>query len=291
MPPTVFGTMLSRSELDLLWRWAQNTFDWQPDDWRPLWLNGRRLGFLNGFWYRRVKNDWPGRLHEHSDGISLDTADWQEMAHTLGEMAGRWRDSGCLRGWRNELFDVADGSEVLFALERSAFRPLGLMSRAVHVNGLVAAETGAAIWVGRRSARKAVDPGKLDNLAGGGIASGEAAQKAMMRESREEAGLPESLSSQALPGVCLHSRRGVGRGLHNEILHLFDVWLPRHFVPANQDGEVEAFFLADSVQMAEILCSGEMMADSQLAVLSTMKRYGALAPDHPLSRWLGHMAV
>ena len=65
---------------------------------------------------------------------------------------------GWLKGWRGEKFDICDQSgKPLCALERAAFRPFGLMSQAVHLNGLVETEDGLRFWIGRRSPHKAVD--------------------------------------------------------------------------------------------------------------------------------------
>ena len=191
-----------------------------------------------------------------------------------------------LRGWRGEYFDVCDeAGRSLFALERAAFRPFGLLSRAIHLNGLTC-RGGWRFWIGRRSADKAVDPNKLDNIVGGGVASGETALEAALRESEEEAGLGAVLPDRLRRQSCLHSLRPVSRGLHNEILHIFDVVLPPDFAPKNQDGEVAGFVLMDIPELVEAMLAGEMMDDAQLVTLDAFRRYGLLKPQHPLSQWL-----
>ena len=209
------------------------------------------------------------------------------MGDSLQHLAHEWKSLGLLHGWRDEKFDVCnDAGKVLFALERAAFRPFGLMSQAVHLNGLVQTDGGWHFWIGRRSPHKAVDPDKLDNLVGGGIASGETPFEAVCRESEEEAGLMPPALDNLRAAARIHSLRPVSRGIHNEILHIFDIVLPESVRPENQDGEVAGFELMNVSQLIETMLSQTMMHDAQLVTLEALKRYGALDRQHPLSLWL-----
>ncbi|MGN6883595.1 NUDIX hydrolase, partial [Neisseria sp. P0019.S003] len=143
---------------------------------------------------------------------------------SLQTLAQQWRECGLLNGWRGEKFDICDQSgKPLCALERAACRPFGLMSQAVHLNGLVEAGDGLHFWIGRRSPHKAVDPNKRDNLTGGGISSGERPSEAVGREGEEEAGIPAALTPHSRPTAQIYSLRPGNRGVHNEILHIFDI--------------------------------------------------------------------
>ena len=266
----------------------QTAFRYHAEDWLPLRLNGFALGFVNEVWRKHLIQDWPNLLHEDSDGLHLVADNWREMGRQLEQLARRWYDAGLFGGWRNERFDVwsADGRQVLFALERSAFRPLGLYSHAVHINGLAVTEEDLRFWIARRSPHKAVDPDKLDNLVGGGIASGETPFEAVCRESEEEAGLTPPALDNLRAAALIHSLRPVSRGIHNEILHIFDIVLPESVRPENQDGEVAGFELMNVSQIIETMLSQTMMHDAQLVTLEALKRYGALDRQHPLSLWL-----
>lgn len=131
----------------------QTAFRYHAEDWLPLRLNGLSLGFVNEVWRKHLIQDWPNPLHEDSDGLHLFADNWIEMGRQLEQLARRWHDAGLFGGWRNERFDVwsADGRQILFALERSAFRPLGLYSHAVHINGLAVTEEGLRFWIDRKS--------------------------------------------------------------------------------------------------------------------------------------------
>ncbi|MCP1659994.1 NUDIX hydrolase [Neisseria perflava] len=281
-----FAEPLPLSVHDALWQWAQAHYGLHGD-WQTLRLNGLPLGRVNLHWSARIKQDWQGILHESSDGLDLAADSWLALGDGLQHMAFEWKCLGLLHGWRDERFDVCDErGQVLFALERAAFRPLGLLSHAVHLNGLTCIDGEWRFWIGRRSAHKAVDPNKLDNLVGGGIASGEDVTTAMLRESEEEAGLlPQHLSALSLRNR-VHSLRPVKRGLHNEILYIFDVVLPSEIQPENQDGEVAGFELLDIPRLTQAMLQGEMMDDAQLVTLDAFLRYGLLYQEHPLSLWL-----
>ena len=265
----------------------ETRFNPHADTWQNLWLNGLKLGRLNETWFERVRQDWPEHSETRADGLYLYTDNWLTMGDSLQHMAQNWSRLGILGGWRNEQFDVEDAAgKPLFALERAAFRPLGLMSHAVHINGLTLHEGEWMFWIGRRSPYKAVDPDKLDNLVGGGIASGESVHTAMMREGREEAGLDGALLKNL---VCQNRRlsvRPVSRGLHNEMLHIFDVVLPPETRPENQDGEVAGFTLMTPEELVEAMCGGLMMNDAMLATLDAFSRYGLLDEHHRLTKWL-----
>lgn len=266
----------------------QTAFRYHAEDWLPLRLNGLALGFVNEVWRKHLIRDWPNLLHEDSDGLHLFTDNWIEMGRQLEQLARRWYDAGLFGGWRNERFDVwsGDGRQILFALERSAFRPLGLYSHAVHINGLAVTEEGLRFWIARRSPHKAVDPNKLDTLVGGGISAGEQIWEAAKREGREEAGLTDAVLNHLQYTGCCISLHQVSRGLHRECLHIFDVILPNELMPQNQDGEVASFALMSAEEAALAMCNGEMMNDSVLVTADLFHRLGMLDCGHPLAAYL-----
>ncbi|QEY24000.1 NUDIX hydrolase [Neisseria animalis] len=286
----LFPEPLGEAEHQTLLEWIRRAYGLYGS-WQTLWLNGKPLGRLSPQWAAQVVKDWHGEVNENADGIALNADSWLALGDGLQHLAFEWKRLGLLHGWRDERFDVCDSDgSVLFALERAAFRPLGLLSHAVHLNGLTYQDGAWRFWIGRRSPHKAVDPDKLDNLVGGGISSGEDITAAMLRESEEEAGL----TAQQLSGLTLcnrmHSLRPVARGLHNEILHIFDVILPSEVRPENLDGEVAGFELFTPAQIVAVMAEGAMMPDAQLVTLDAFRRYGLLRPEHELTRLLQEMS-
>ena len=282
-----FPTGISPAQQAALWQLVQPIFNVDLATWTRLSLNGRNLGYLNPQWQALLIQDWPGQIQIAESHIHLQHNDDLALADALQNMAQQWHKLGLLSGWRNELFDVRDaGGQRLFALERAAFRPLGLASQAVHINGLVHTADGWRFWIARRSPFKAVDPNKLDNLVGGGIASGESVQTALLREGFEEAGLPENVLAVLQAQSMQHSLRAVSRGLHREWLHIFDVVLPENVVPQNQDGEVAEFMHMKLDEVVAAMLDQRFMNDALLATLDVFERLGLLAIGSPLAQWL-----
>lgn len=281
--PTPFDAPACAALLELL----QQRFAAEGAAGLPLHLNRLHLGYLKEPWLSYVLADWPHRLVHNNEGVWLAADDWLMLADALQNMACGWHSLGYLNGWRNEQFAVEDDKgRALFALERAAFRPLGLCSRAVHINGLAETEQGWCFWIARRSPFKAVDPDKLDNMVGGGLTAGESIAQALLREGFEEAGLPEERLAGAVEQSCVLSLRTVPRGLHREWLHVFDVVLPAGCVPENQDGEVAEFMLFPPQAVLEAMLAGRFMNDALLATLDACRRYGLVPADTPLAAWL-----
>ncbi|GGY27806.1 NUDIX hydrolase [Paludibacterium paludis] len=250
---------------------------YDPDSFIPLFIGGERMGCVNAQWRERLLATGAGLFVETRDGLACRAGvSYEQISGRLQAEAEGWRDEGWLNGWRNERFTaMRQNGEPVFELERAAFRPLGLTSQAVHVNGLCRLPGGEVrMWVGRRSPHKAVDPNRMDNMVGGGVASGESIGLALERESWEEAGIPagrlEGLTRQSL----LLAERPVARGLHREWLHVFDVWLPEGDIPCNQDGEVAEHQLL-SLEEVECLLIGErFMIDAALVACDCLARLG-----------------
>lgn len=246
-------------------------------DLTPLWIAGEAVGTVNPLWRDRLLAT-PG-FEAGPDGIRFapHLTRYNDLSAALMRLARDWRDAGLLTGWRNENFTAyrQDGTP-LFELERAAFRPLGLTSRAVHVNGLVRGADGVVkMWVGRRSPDKAVDPNRLDNLTGGGIAAGETVGSALLRECWEEAGMPAANLDGLRPVSLLLACRRVSRGLHREWLYVHDLWLPPELAPCNRDGEVAEFMLMTLDEVAHRVSEGRFMADAALVALDCLARLGA----------------
>jgi len=185
-----------------------------------------------------------------------------------------------LSAWRDELYAVAaaPGAEPLLLLERAAARYFGIRTFAAHVNGTTQCGGGVAMWIARRSPHKAIDPGLIDNLVGGGIAAGATVAETVAKEAWEEAGLPAALARTARPGGTLEIRRGQPDGLQLETIFVHDLDLPGDTLPVNRDGEVAEFRLVTPEQAARLLANESgpdvVTADASLVVVDWLMRHG-----------------
>ena len=209
--------------------------------------------------------------------VQAQRLDWDAGAWTAAARSAALQDAlhalrarGHLPGWRGEAFAFyPDGSETaLFQAERAGFYFLGMRSDAVHVNGFTA---DAGMWIARRSASKAVDPGLLDNLCAGGVAAGESLLATVTRELYEEAGIrlrPDHGLQAAASVVIGRIRDG---GWHTERLHVYDLLLAAGDKPVNRDGEVQEFRLAGAAEVSHWVRANEFTPDAAAAIAQGME--------------------
>ena len=210
----------------------------------------------------------------HANRLSA-TPPWRPSRETLAA-------EGLLSAWRDERYAVRTQFDAapLFEIERAAARYLGIHTYAAHVNGLVRSPDGIRMWLARRSATKAIDPGMLDNLVGGGIASGMTVADTVVKESWEEAGIAATIARQATGASELTVFRQQSDGIQHETIYAHDLWLPPDWTPANQDGEAVEHRLVTLDAAVDIVGSETppdvMTADASLVTLDCLVRLRAI---------------
>lgn len=178
------------------------------------------------------------------------------------------RDNGCLRGWRDELLDVYGEGRRLCVLERAAMRPLGLLTKAVHLNGW---SPDGRLWLARRSDTKATDPGMWDTLVGGLAGSGEPLDVSLLRECGEEAGLSAADVRGRTPlRVVLRMHRRLPEGYQVEDMLVSDCVLPEDVIPSNQDGEVSEIRLATVEETWSMMEAGLFTHEAEACILDSI---------------------
>ena len=204
-------------------------------------LPGRRVPF-------RVAGQavgWVGPDAAAVAGTAVTAAALPAVGRALAE-AGLCR-------WRDEAFDVraSAGGPALGTIDRGAMAVLGLEAVGVHLNGLVHRPDGWHIWIGRRAMDKKLDPGKLDNMVGGGVPAGLGPDETLVKEADEEAGLPRWLVAQAVAFSVITYVMERPEGLRRDRLHCYDLQLPESTVPCPVDGEVSGFELLPAASVLE----------------------------------------
>lgn len=243
-------------------------------DYVPLWIGGAIRG--------RVRRDLldvvaacPG-IERVEPGLRLRDAGYsrQRRSRALQAVALQLRQAGVIADWRNESCAVLDEHGVELArFERGAFRTLGIQKRAVHVTGW---REDGRLWIARRSALKHADPGKLDNVAAGGVVAGESPRRSAIRELWEEAGVPTTLSRHVdFPGMVIRSVRETRFGVHDELVIAADILLPNSFQPVGRDGEVEEFLCLSRAEVEAALARDEFTVEAAMATRESLERRGA----------------
>ena len=241
------------------------------------WVDEERADVLARF---------PEVFDRHESGLAFNVKLTNTAARTiaLDRVVDVLAAEGRLTGWRNERYAIAThlGAPPLCLIERAAARFFGVRTYAAHVNGLVRGES-TSMWLARRSPDKAIDPGMLDNLVGGGIAAGSTVAATMVREAWEEAGIPADVAVTATTAGAVRICRAQPDGLQRETVFAHDLWLRADFVPSNQDGEAVEHRTISLAEAAALIANDRgpdvVTADASLVILDFLLRNGAVDPD------------
>ena len=246
----------------------------------PLFISGQRCGWL----FAKAAQALAGLKHVE---ISPDSAhigrlmgSGPELNALLATVATTLRQAGCAPGWRNELLDVwpeqpagsaaSVDSKPLAAIERGVVRPLGLLTRAVHLSGW---SQDGHLWVARRALTKATDPGMWDTLVGGLISSQEDVQLGLVRESDEEAGLEaHDIAGRTPLRTIGRMLRQVPEGFQSEDVLTCECVLPAHVIPKNRDGEVMEIQLMAPATIFNMLTQGAFTLEASIVVTDDLLR-------------------
>ena len=250
---------------------------------RPLHVDGQAAGWITAARCHRLA-DFADVFVVRDEAVTFSPALATTPARTnaLDRVTRELARDGALSAWRDERYAVGPRLTAApwFLLERAAARYFGVHAWAVHGNGLVRNADSVHMWLARRSPTKAIDPGMLDNLVGGGVAAGMVPRTAFIKEAWEEAGLPASIAATALPAGTLHIRRDTADGLQWETIVVSDIVVAADYVPANQDGEAvehRRVALADAARLIALDAGPDQVTpDASLVILDALVRLGAI---------------
>ncbi len=210
----------------------------------------------------------------------LDTV--ESRTEAVEEVLQQWRKDGLITGWRDEKYRVSRSFDTppLMLIERSVASLFGILNYGVHVNGLTTRDGVLHMWIARRSAQKPTYPGCLDHIVAGGLSAGMEAQEILIKECQEEANIPPELGQQARPVGTISFCMDDEQRLKRDIIFIYDLQLPEHFVPENSDGEVDEFYLWPIEKVMETTATTQQIkTNCNLVMIDFLVRYGYLCPE------------
>lgn len=192
----------------------------------------------------------------------------------LAQAAITLKEAGCCIAWRNELLDVWAGDVSIGAIERGVVRPLGLTTRAVHLN---AYNSAGQLWVARRALNKPTDPGLWDTLVGGLVGYRESDDLALVRETDEEAGLsPEQIKRRTPIRQITVMQRQLPEGYQVERVLTSECELADDCIPVNQDGEVMTIRCIDPLELVDMLHHKLFTTEASIVIAEDLCRRARL---------------
>ncbi len=246
----------------------------------PFRVNGATVGSVARA-HLPALGAWPTLLRVGADGVAMHGSAATLQA-ALDRINPALREQGLILGWRDEVFPLLDPASLqrLALMERASARFWGTLTLGAHANGFVADADGRPthLWIAQRSFDKATDPGKFDNLIGGGVPEGQTPLQALVREGWEEAGLTPDALRAVDAGSVLRVLRDIPEGLQHEWLHAYDLQLPAGLTPNNQDGEVAGFERLPLAEALHLAAGDAMTVDAALVTLDFALRRALLPP-------------
>ena len=167
-------------------------------------------------------------------------------------------------------------NKILMYIERCSVPIFGIRGYGCHLNGFIVKDGQISMWIARRSKEKQTYPGMLDNMVGGGLPKGFDPIENIVKESFEEASIPEELASKCQPSGRISFCFNVERGLVVETDYIFDLELPHAFKPLPHDNEVEEFYLWDLETVCKHLINEEFTPEAGLCIINFLLRRNLL---------------
>ncbi|EIE76693.1 hypothetical protein G6F46_001678 [Rhizopus delemar] len=208
---------------------------------------------------------------------------FEKRTEVMRVLADHWRKQKTfpvLTGWRNELYPVYGHKEIAFVMERAATPLFGISTFGVHLNAYVVNDDGEIyMWIARRAKTKQTWPGLLDNCVAGGITYQYKIKDTIIKECDEEASIPYELASKARSTNAVTYYTSTPNGLQPETQYIFDLELPKDFVPTPRDGEVDCFYFWPLEKVKETILNGEWKINSAIVMIDFMLRHSFITPD------------
>lgn len=236
---------------------------------------------------------WPGYWAINSDRrilhlICPDTDTFDRRTMLLNETIQQAKTADRIKElcWPGEPTEVRTAQgEHLCNMNNLGSQIFGTISFGAHLIAWVQKPEGKVYWLQRRSMAKAMHPGKLDTLAGGGIKVGESALDAMAREAEEEAGIPAEYSRSHLKACGTVSYHLSYSFLNNpgsfpHVLFAYEMELPEDFVPYANDGEADGFVTMSESRVLESLFEEDFKPIVGVQWVAHFYRHGVLTAEN-----------
>jgi hypothetical protein len=217
------------------------------------------------------------RLAGHLGGYHSRTVAVDQVMRTLNK-------AGWFSGWRSEPYGIGRGfyEKPFFEMERAAVPRFGVAGYGVHVNGFVKDGDELLMWIARRADDKPTYPGMLDNMVAGGQPVGLGLLENVIKESAEEASVPRKIADMAKPAGVISYQHEEDNCLKPDTMFVFDMELPRDFVPKNIDGELAGFQLLPVRKVMEITANTtDFKFNCAAVIIDFFVRHGILGPEDP----------
>jgi len=229
---------------------------------------------------------WPDIFRVEGDSVELLLSELSfaersiRMAGVLRELDGQGHISH-LHGEQYEATPDSRGEGVVL-IDRAAAAYFGIRAFGQHVNGFVRDGGQIKMWLGRRAQDRIIYPGKLDQIAAGGLPYELSLEDNLAKECYEEAGIPPEIVQQSrYVGTVTYTAESE-KGYKPDTLYCYDLELPADFSPSCTDGEVDSFELLPIEEVMVLVSETDAFKlNCNLVIIDFLIRHGYIESDHP----------
>lgn len=257
---------------------------YQSDAFLPFYIGNQCFGLTHKTHIDHLAH-WPEVFKADSNGMylnpNLDSPEKRTVA--VEAIMKSLHKKRVIDSWVGEQYSISTefNGPSMMLLERAAVAFLGVQGYGIHLNGLVRKKDGVYVWVAERSKSKPFWPGQLDQIVAGGQPEGMSLLDNLVKEAAEEAAIDESVSRNATFASEIRYCSQTHRGLNNDGIFAYDLWLDEAFIPHNTDGEVESFQLMPIEEMASITENTDDFKDNcNLVNIDLLIRLGVINDSH-----------
>lgn len=267
-----------------LLRHSETLNQWNPSHFRPLILTGVQIGLLKPYMCDLL-TQWPRYFAVTDEDVVFlaGERDFEGRSGILKEVVEALVEQCVIPRYLGEPYPLTGQSRVqqYASIDRGAAAYFGIRTYGQHVNGYVKVDDGIKIWIARRAAERMHFPNMLDNFVAGGLPQHLGLAENLVKECREEAGVPVELASLASPTGVVSYCHETEAGLKPDTLYCYDLELPADFQPVNTDGEVSGFQLLEPEHlMALVQDTDEFKPNCNLVLIDFFIRHGLIDGDH-----------
>lgn len=237
----------------------------------PLYINGLLVGHLHPKAVSVTQNYPFFLFSEKAAYIDLPLDIFADRSTFFNQLAHYLREQGALPFWRNEQVNVWRDGQIFAHIERTATRPLGLLTQAIHLNAWT---PEGKIYLSLRAPTKQTDPNKWDTIAGGLLNAEDSQETGLERETLEEAGVAAEHLQQRSPIRSIDFvRRPLPEGYQYEEVLASDCVLPVDARPHNIDGEVSEIATFTVAEVLDLMQQGMVTKEAMVVLLDSIEHH------------------
>ncbi len=229
---------------------------------------------------------WGNEFLFDGSGITLNPvfSDYETRTQFMAHITSELRKSGDISAWQGETYNIAYpfSAQPAFALDRGATSYFGVPSFGTHLNGYTIRNKELYIWVAKRSRMLSFAPGKLDNIAAGGLPASQTPKNNMIKEAWEEAKLVRSVVNQATDSGYVSYLMESDNGITPDTMFVYDLEMDTDTKPQINGDEVDCFECLPARQVYDLVKqTDDFKYNTSLVMIDFLIRKGVIRQNEP----------